>query len=91
MLLAGVRRDSRRHLEATKALVRLVCAEAQHGEANRAVLRGWLEHWAPLSERAAVALRCVFELEGITAEPFAPCFDRVRTNQRALVTDLGLA
>ena len=91
MLLAGVRRDSRRHLEATKALVRLVCADAQHAETNRTVLRGWLEHWTPLSERAAVALRSVFELEGITAEPFAPCFERVQTNQRALVTDLGLA
>jgi hypothetical protein len=38
-----------------------------------------------------VALRSVFELEGISAEPFAPCCDRVQTNQRALVTDLGLA
>lgn len=91
MILAGVRRDSRRHLEAAKALVRLVCMDARHGEENRQVLRGWLERWTPLSERAAAALRTVFELEGIAVDPFEDCFERVRASQRTLVTDLGLA
>ena len=90
MILAGVRRDSLRHLETSQALVRHVCADPEQGEANRAVLRQWILKWTPHAERAARALGGLFTLKGIDAVPFEPSWRRVVAQQKAIVADLGL-
>jgi propane monooxygenase small subunit len=91
MVLAGLRRDCRRHVEAAKAFVRLVSGDQEHGEANRKVLGAWLDHWLPGSERAALALRPVFALAVHVAQPFETCLERVRAEQRSILRELGLA
>jgi Methane/Phenol/Toluene Hydroxylase len=88
MILAGVRRDTRRHLETTLELVRLALADASHGADNRQTISTWLDRWQPLSERAAQALRPVFATAGIVAEPFDMCFDRVRAAQWSMLQSL---
>jgi hypothetical protein len=40
----------------TDELVRFVSADAVHGEANRAVIDGWVAEWEPLAVEAAAAL-----------------------------------
>ena len=84
MILAGAHRDCRRHLETTQELVRMVMADPIFGSENKKMLQEWLRRWQPLSERAAEALQPVFEIEGISAEPFAPCWDRVCAGQRSI-------
>jgi methane monooxygenase component A beta chain/propane monooxygenase small subunit len=85
MILAGIRRDGRRHAETIQELVRLSCADARHGAENKKIVQDWVTRWRPLSETAARALRPIFELPGIVAEPFEPCYERVDARQRSLV------
>jgi propane monooxygenase small subunit len=44
----------------TIELVKFVLEDAEHGEANREVLSGWLADWLPLAEEAAEGIRAVF-------------------------------
>ena len=43
------------------ALVRFAVEDAEHGEANRAVVQAWLDEWVPEAREAARALAPVFE------------------------------
>jgi methane monooxygenase component A beta chain/propane monooxygenase small subunit len=90
MILASVRRDSARHLEDTRALVRLVAADREHGETNLGLLRGWIKEWMPHGERAAKALGALFALDGIETVAFGPRWDEVGARQRAMLAELGL-
>jgi hypothetical protein len=44
----------------TIELVKFVLDDAEHGDANRNVLSGWLGDWLPLAEQAAEGMRAVF-------------------------------
>jgi propane 2-monooxygenase small subunit len=44
----------------TVDLVRFVSEDAEHGDANREVLAGWIAEWAPLAEDAARGIEPVF-------------------------------
>ena len=85
MILAGARRDSRRHLETTQELVRLALADPEHGAENKKILKQWMHTWQPRSETAALALRPIFDVSGIHAEPFEPCIERVRLHQKQII------
>jgi methane monooxygenase component A beta chain/propane monooxygenase small subunit len=89
LILASERADARRHLDGALALVAMVCADATHGADNRALVQSWLNKWTPITERAAHALKGLFEIKGITAAPFAPCLERVRVHQRAALLKAG--
>jgi len=89
LVLASERADARRHFEGAAALVAHVCGDADHGAENRKLVQSWLEKWTAMTERAAQPLRGIFELEGITAEPFEPCFERVRTRRWTALRKLG--
>jgi propane monooxygenase small subunit len=59
----------------TIELVKFVLDDAEHGEANRAVLSAWLADWQPLAEESAEGMRAVFgEL------PAGIAFDDARAN-----------
>jgi methane monooxygenase component A beta chain/propane monooxygenase small subunit len=91
LVLASARADTRRHLAATQELVRLLAADPEHGAANVAVLRGWVERWGAECRAAAAALSGLFTLDGITvAEPFGDCRERVESAWYGLVAVLGL-
>jgi len=61
----------------TVDLVRFVSEDAEHGEANRAVLAGWIAEWAPLAEEAARGVQPVFE-----ELPAGIPYDEARANVR---------
>jgi Methane/Phenol/Alkene Hydroxylase len=89
LILASERADARRHLEGAVALIAHVCGDASRGAENHKLVRSWLEKWTVKTERAAKALKGIFELKGIAAEPFEPCFERARTHQRASLRKIG--
>jgi hypothetical protein len=89
LILAPERADARRHLEGAAALIAHVCGDVSHGAENHKLVQTWLEKWTVMTERAANALKKLFELEGIAVEPFEPCFDRARQHQRAAISKIG--
>jgi methane monooxygenase component A beta chain/propane monooxygenase small subunit len=89
LILASERADAKRHLEGAAALIAHVCADPNNGSANHKLVQSWLDKWTAQTERAAQALKGIFELKGITAEPFAPCFERACAHQRAALNKIG--
>ena len=89
LILASERSDARRHLEGALALIAHVCGDPTHGVENRKLVGNWLEKWAVNTGQAARALKGLFELEGIAAEPFEPCFERARAHQRTALSEIG--
>jgi methane monooxygenase component A beta chain/propane monooxygenase small subunit len=89
MILASERADARRHLEGALALIAHVCGDTSRGTENRKLVQNWLEKWTIKTERAAEALKGIFELKGIAAEPFEPCFERARAYQRTALGKIG--
>lgn len=90
LILAGARRDSRRHLDTAKAFVTMMLEEPAHGAHNRQVIGDWLSTWTPPIVLAAQALRGLFSLDGIESTDFQEGYDRVFTAQRSLIAELGL-
>jgi hypothetical protein len=90
MIIASVRRDSKRHQRLTHALVTHLLDDDEFGNKNRDVINGWLAKWTPLCMTAARAMQPLFEIDGIEVQPFESSLDRVITNQRLLITELGL-
>jgi hypothetical protein len=89
LILAPERADARHQLEGATALIGHVCGDASHGTENRKVVQSWLGKWTLVTEGAAKAFKGLFELEGIAAEPFEPCFERARHYQRANIKKIG--
>jgi propane 2-monooxygenase small subunit len=73
----------------TTELVRFALSDEEHGDANRAVLTGWMEDWLPLADEAALGVRPVFE-----ALPAGISFEDARANVQidvqALLVDCEL-
>lgn len=90
VILSTVQRDSKRHRDTTKELVQFAVSDSEHGDANRTIIKGWVARWTPHCERAALALRGLFELGGIASVPFDPAWKRVCANHRSMLAELGL-
>jgi methane monooxygenase component A beta chain/propane monooxygenase small subunit len=90
LILASERADARRHLEGAVEFIAHVCADPNHGAENRKLVRSWLEEWTVKTARAAKALKGIFELKGIVAEPFEQCWERAQAHQRAALRKIGL-
>ena len=68
----------------------MLAKDAEHGEANRAVMQGWLAKWMPLSLKAARELQPIWSqpLEKIIT--FQTSLDASKDGLRAPLADLGL-
>lgn len=82
--------DYGRDLSYTRSLYSMLAKDEQHGEANKAVMQGWLEKWIPQSLAAARALQPIWSqpLEKIIT--FQTSLDQSKDALRALLADLGL-
>jgi propane monooxygenase small subunit len=67
----------------TVDFVRFLLEDAEHGDANREALSGWLADWGPLAEEAAKSMQPVFE-----DLPAGIPFDEARANVRIDVDQL---
>jgi hypothetical protein len=91
VILAAARRDTARHLETTRSLVRFLSSDPQFGEANRQVISGWLDRWTPESIRAADAASGLFEIKEISLYGSGPdVLRQVTADHSEIVASLGL-
>ena len=82
--------DYARDLNYTRTLFSMLVKDAEFGEANKAVLQGWLDKWIPQSLKAARALQPIWSqpLEKIIS--FETSLDESKDGLRATLADLGL-
>jgi hypothetical protein len=74
----------------TGALIEFVCADVEHGEANREVIQGWVDEWLPEAREAAIALQPLFAAQPEGAD-FAAALARVQQELAAAMEPLGIA
>lgn len=89
-VLALALRDTDRHAESVQALVRLLTADATHGEQNHATIRRWIGQWQPRCEAAARSFLLVFAACGVDADGCANALSRALANQRAVAEGAGV-
>jgi methane monooxygenase component A beta chain/propane monooxygenase small subunit len=82
--------DADRALESTQALVGLVCADPDHGPANRAIVAGWVDGWSERCAAAARAFLPTFTVCGIDADSRAEALSRSVARQRAAAAGAGV-
>ena len=82
--------DYGRDLSYSRSLFSMLAKDEKYGEANKAVMQGWLEKWIPQSLTAARALQPIWSqpLEKIIT--FQTSLDQSKDALRALLSDLGL-
>ncbi len=85
VILANAGADRRRHQEFTGQFVKFLLADPQHGDDNRDVVQAWLDRWVPVSREAAAAFRPIFELEGLSLEPFDESYNRVLARHQQIM------
>nr|BBD49900.1 alkene monooxygenase beta-subunit [Alteromonadaceae bacterium PE-TB08W] len=90
MILANVRRDSKRHQRLVRDLSDHLTKDEQFGSSNKGTIEGWLDKWTPMCKKAAHAMQPIFEIEGIEVVSFQASIDRVVSGQRTLLGELGL-
>jgi hypothetical protein len=86
VVLAGALKDTERHISAAQALVRLVCADPEHGTHNRDVIKNWFDDWGANCTAAAEAFQAPFAAIGMPENQRREAFYRAITNQRAVMT-----
>lgn len=73
----------------TAAFADFLTASPEHGEANRAVIQGWIDTWLPRAGEAAAALEPLFAAQPNGTE-FATALEHVEGQLVQTLTDLGL-
>jgi propane 2-monooxygenase small subunit len=83
-LMAGAQLEWEWTREWTRAFLDLVLGDAEHGDANRVLVEGWLDEWGVAAREVAAALEPVFD-----ARPAGPSFEESRAaaerNRESLV------
>jgi propane monooxygenase small subunit len=90
-LVGAGENDFNRDLRYTRALFSILTHDATHGDENKAVLRGWLEKWEPVSRHAALELQPIWSQPADRAITFADSYDAANTDFHALIAELGIA
>lgn len=73
----------------TTAFVAFLTGSEAHGDANRAVIQGWVDRWLPVARQAAVALEPLFAAQPGDAD-FAAALAHVEADLVRTLEDLGL-
>lgn len=84
-VVAPALRDADRFVSSTQALVRLVCADAAQGSANRAVIADWESIWVPRCAEAARAFLGAFPSTSTAADREA-ALEQVLAYQREVMS-----
>jgi propane monooxygenase small subunit len=89
-LIGAGENDYNRDLRYTRVLFSQLSNDAEHGEANRAVMQAWLDKWVPVSKQAAQQLQPIWSQPAERTVTFAESFGAATTEFASLVADLGL-
>lgn len=89
ILIGATERDWQRNRRWTDELVKLLLADAVHGEENRKTFRGWLEKWTPSAGAACEALRPLWDDIPTTVNTFDEALARSRAAADAHVAGMA--
>jgi propane monooxygenase small subunit len=89
-LIGAGENDYNRDLRYTRALFSMLTNDAEHGEANRAIMQGWLDKWVPVSRHAAYELQPIWSQPAERTVTFAESFAAATSDFTSLIADLGL-
>ena len=82
--------DAAREQAGAKALFRMLADDPEHGEANKAVMQGWLEAYTPKAINAARNLQPIWSQLSEKVIKFEDSFDRSRGRFEEITGFLGL-
>jgi propane monooxygenase small subunit len=89
-LIGAGEHDYNRDLRYTRALFLLLTNDPEHGEANKAVLQGWLDKWVPISAHAAHELQPIWSQPAEKAITFADSYAAATADFKSLIAEFGL-
>ncbi len=89
-LIGAGENDYNRDLRYTRVLFTMLANDAEHGEANKAVMQGWLDKWVPVSRHAAYELQPIWSQPAERTITFAESFAAATSDFTSLIADLGL-
>jgi propane monooxygenase small subunit len=89
-LIGAGENDYSRDLRYTRTLFTMLTNDAEFGEANKAVMQGWLDKWVPVSQRAANELQPIWSQPSERTVTFAESFAAATSDFDTLIADLGL-
>jgi propane monooxygenase small subunit len=82
--------DAAREQRGARALYSMLAEDAEHGEANRAVMQGWLDAWTPRAVNAARNLQPIWSQISEKVIRFEDSFERSRQRFEHLCSDIGI-
>jgi propane monooxygenase small subunit len=82
--------DAAREQRGARALFTMLADDAEHGEANKATMQGWLETYTPLAVNAARNLQPIWSQLSEKVVRFEDSFDRSRGRFEELNEAIGL-
>ncbi|WP_243788754.1 aromatic/alkene monooxygenase hydroxylase subunit beta [Saccharopolyspora gloriosae] len=82
--------DHERDLGYSSALFRMLAEDSEFGDANRQVMQGWLQRWAPRCRAAAHELQPIWSQPQEKVITFADSFAATEEGFAAVLGDLGL-
>ena len=65
--------------------------DIEQGEANKAVVQGWIDHWTPVAVDVARAMAGVYDLPPLPVGTFENALQVASATQAELVEALGLS
>lgn len=89
-VIGGGEADAAREQRGARHLFELLVKDAEHGEANVALLNAWTAKWAPQAENAARLLQPIWSQIPEKALRFEDSYDRARARFDSQLSDLGL-
>ena len=82
--------DAAREQRGARALFSMLAEDAEHGEANKAIMQGWLDEYTPKAVNAARTLQPIWSQLSEKVVKFDDSFDRSRGRFEEITGFLGL-
>ncbi|MGO9958415.1 MAG: aromatic/alkene monooxygenase hydroxylase subunit beta [Solirubrobacteraceae bacterium] len=89
-LMGAGESDAARDLRVARRLFGMLSADEEHGEANRATMRSWLETWTPVSVTAARTLQPIWSQPSEKVIRFEESLEHSQRRYHELLADLNL-
>jgi propane monooxygenase small subunit len=89
-IFGTIEREYERDLNATRDMLTLLAEDEEHGEENKEVMQEWLDHWVPLSIKAAQGLEPIWSEPEVEVGSFEESFEKAKSRFEDILSDLGL-
>jgi propane monooxygenase small subunit len=82
--------DTAREQRGARALYRMLADDAEHGDANKALMQSWLDEWIPVSLAAAQQMQPIWSQVSEKLVRFEDSLQRSKLRMADLLEDLTL-